>query len=494
MDNMQRMKELIPLLTEAAKAYYQEDREIMSNFEYDKLYDELAALEAKTGITLAGSPTVSVGYEALEELPKEAHETPMLSLDKTKDIEALRQFMGEHKTLLSWKLDGLTIVLTYRDGKLLKAVTRGNGTVGEVITNNARVFKNIPLQIGYKGELVLRGEAIITYSDFERINAQIEDIDARYKNPRNLCSGSVRQLNNEITAKRNVNFYAFSLVKAEGVDFKNSREQQFLWLKEQGFEVDLVDIDRNGKIDLEHLRELLRRDTILVSVCLVDSELGTIQPVSEIAEILRDYPDCRLHVDATQAMGKIPVCLDGIDTLSFTPHKFYGLNGSGILYKKKDLILEPLIHGGHSTTIYRSGTPALSLAAAAKCALSDAISHQKERYETVSGYNRFLREELSKIPGVSINSPEDAVPHILNVSVKGIRGTRMQQALNEKGICVSVKSACAVEGTPSKAVYAVCRDRNRAMNSFRISLSHLTTKKELDTFLQVFLECCKERE
>ena len=199
-------------------------------------------------------------------------------------------------------------------------------------------------------------------------------------------------------------------------------------------------------------------------------------------------------MDATQAMGKIPVCLDGIDTLSFTPHKFYGLNGSGILYKKKDLILEPLIHGGHSTTIYRSGTPALSLAAAAKCALSDAISHQKERYETVSGYNRFLREELSKIPGVSINSPEDAVPHILNVSVKGIRGTRMQQALNEKGICVSVKSACAVEGTPSKAVYAVCRDRNRAMNSFRISLSHLTTKKELDTFLQAFLECCKERE
>ena len=265
-------------------------------------------------------------------------------------------------------------------------------------------------------------------------------------------------------------------------------------LQEQGYEIDLVDIRRDGTIDLEHLKELLRPDTIAVAVTLVDSELGTIQPVSEIAEILRDFPGCRLHVDATQAMGKIPVCLDGIDTLSFTPHKFYGLNGSGILYKKKDLILEPLIHGGHSTTIYRSGTPALSLAAAAKCALSDAISHQKERYETVSGYNRFLREELSKIPGVSINSPEDAVPHILNVSVKGIRGTRMQQALNEKGICVSVKSACAVEGTPSKAVYAVCRDRNRAMNSFRISLSHLTTKKELDTFLQVFLECCKERE
>ena len=233
MDKMQRMKELIPMLTEAAKAYYQEDREIMSNFEYDRLYDELVKLEEETGVTLAGSPTVSVGYASLEELPKEAHESPMLSLDKTKDRETLRQFVGEHKTLLSWKLDGLTIVLTYRNGKLEKAVTRGNGTVGEVITNNARVFKNIPLQIGYQGELVLRGEAIITYSDFEKINRQIEDVDARYKNPRNLCSGSVRQLNNEITARRNVHFYAFSLVKAEDVDFQNSREQQFLWLKEQ---------------------------------------------------------------------------------------------------------------------------------------------------------------------------------------------------------------------------------------------------------------------
>lgn len=237
MDARKRMKELIPILTQAAKAYYQEDREIMSNLEYDKLYDELVKLEEETGITLAGSPTMLVGYEALEELPKEAHETPMLSLDKTKDREALRSFIGTHKTLLSWKLDGLTIVLTYREGKLEKAVTRGNGIIGEVITNNARVFRNIPLQIQHKGTLVLRGEAIITYSDFEKINAQIEDVDARYKNPRNLCSGSVRQLNNEITAKRNVNFYAFSLVQAEGVDFKNSVEQQFLWLQNQGFDV-----------------------------------------------------------------------------------------------------------------------------------------------------------------------------------------------------------------------------------------------------------------
>ena len=237
MDKIERMKKLIPILQKAAKAYYQEDREIMSNFEYDKLYDELEALETETGVTLAGSPTVSVGYEALEELPKEAHETPMLSLDKTKDVEALRDFVGDQKTLLSWKLDGLTIVLTYGDGKLQKAVTRGNGVVGEVITNNARVFKNIPLQISFKGELVLRGEAIITYSDFEKINEEIEDVDARYKNPRNLCSGSVRQLNNEITARRNVHFYAFSLVRAQGVDFQNSRKKQFQWLRNQGFDV-----------------------------------------------------------------------------------------------------------------------------------------------------------------------------------------------------------------------------------------------------------------
>ena len=237
MNKTERMKELIALLTEAGKAYYQEDREIMSNYEYDKLYDELVQLEKDTGITLAGSPTVEVGYEALDELPKEAHESPMLSLDKTKDREALRDFIGDQKALLSWKLDGLTIVLTYHNGTLQKAVTRGNGVVGEVITNNARVFQNIPLQISHKKELVLRGEAIITYSDFEKINAQIEDADARYKNPRNLCSGSVRQLNNEITARRNVKFIAFSLVRAEGVDFENSAKNQFEWLAGQGFDV-----------------------------------------------------------------------------------------------------------------------------------------------------------------------------------------------------------------------------------------------------------------
>jgi DNA ligase (NAD+) len=232
-----RMKELVQKLNEAAKAYYQEDREIMSNREYDALYDELEQAEKITGIVLADSPTVRVGYEAVDALPKETHESPMLSLDKTKDREVLRGFIGNHKTLLSWKMDGLTIVLTYENGELQKAVTRGNGIVGEVITNNARVFRNIPLKIAYQGRLVLRGEAIITYSDFERINNSIEDVDAKYKNPRNLCSGSVRQLNNQITAERNVRFYAFALVSAQDVDMHNSREFQMEWLRTQGFEV-----------------------------------------------------------------------------------------------------------------------------------------------------------------------------------------------------------------------------------------------------------------
>ena len=236
-NKMQRMKELIPILVQAAKAYYQEDREIMSNFEYDRLYDELASLERETGVILSGSPTQQVGYQVLEELPKETHESPMLSLDKTKSVEDLAEWLGDQKGLLSWKMDGLTIVLTYRGGELSKAVTRGNGEIGEVITPNARTFVNIPLRIAYQGELTLRGEAIIRYSDFTRINEEIEDVDAKYKNPRNLCSGSVRQLNSRITAERSVRFEAFALVRADGVDFKNSRKEQFEWLKTQGFEV-----------------------------------------------------------------------------------------------------------------------------------------------------------------------------------------------------------------------------------------------------------------
>ena len=254
-----RMKELVKILNQASKAYYAENREIMSNFEYDKLYDELEALEAETGVVLAGSPTVTVGYGSVKELPKQAHEKPMLSLGKTKSREELQDWLLDKEALLSWKLDGLTIVLTYKDGKLANAVTRGNGEVGEVVTENARFFVNLPLQIGFKGELILRGEAVISYSDFEKINAEIGDADAKYKNPRNLCSGSVRQLNNEVTAQRNVQLFAFALVKAEGVDFHNSRKQEFEFLQSQGFNV--VDY------------KVVNRDTILEAIDAFEEQI-----------------------------------------------------------------------------------------------------------------------------------------------------------------------------------------------------------------------------
>ena len=257
----ERMQELIKILNEASKAYYAEDREIMSNFEYDRLYEELEGLEKETGIVLSGSPTVSVGYESVEELPKERHESPMLSLGKTKSREELKDWLQGKEAILSWKLDGLTVVLTYRNGALFKAVTRGNGEIGEVITGNARTFKNIPLNIAFKGELVLRGEAVITYSDFEKINEEIPEAEAKYKNPRNLCSGSVRQLNNEITAKRNVRFYAFTLVSAGDVDFHNSREEQFRFLEKQGFEV------------VE--RKMVTPDTILSAISEFENKIPT---------------------------------------------------------------------------------------------------------------------------------------------------------------------------------------------------------------------------
>lgn len=290
-DKKKRMQELIALLNEAGKAYYQGATEIMSNFQYDKLYDELAELEKELNVTLSNSPTVNVGYEVLSELPKERHEKPMLSLDKTKEVSSLKEFLGNQKAVISWKLDGLTIVLTYRDGELQKAVTRGNGEVGEVITNNAKVFKNIPLHISYKEELVLRGEAVIGYKDFERINEEIEDADAKYKNPRNLCSGSVRQLNNEITAKRNVRFFAFSLVKAEGVDFKNSRNEQMRWLSQQGF--DVVEHEEVTSADIEEKVEMFahkieKNDFPSDGLVLVYDDIAYGQSLGTTAKFPRD--------------------------------------------------------------------------------------------------------------------------------------------------------------------------------------------------------------
>ena len=237
MDKKKRIKELVEILNKAAKSYYVDAVEIMPNIEYDKLYDELLELEKETNVVLSNSPTQNVGYEIAGELPKKAHESPMLSLDKTKSVEDLREWLGDNKALLSWKMDGLTIVLTYRDGELAEAVTRGNGTIGEVITNNAKNFQNIPLKIEFKGELILRGEAIIKYSDFKRINDAIEDAAAKYKNPRNLCSGSVRQLNPAVTKSRMVYCNIFNVVKADGIDFENSKAKQFEWVKSEGFDV-----------------------------------------------------------------------------------------------------------------------------------------------------------------------------------------------------------------------------------------------------------------
>ena len=237
MDKRKRIKELVEILNKAAKSYYVDAVEIMPNIEYDKLYDELVSLEKETNVVLSNSPTQNVGYETASELPKKAHESPMLSLDKTKSVAELEDWLGDNKALLSWKMDGLTIVLTYRGGELVEAVTRGNGIIGEVITNNAKNFQNVPLRIEYKGELILRGEAIIKYSDFKRINDSITDADARYKNPRNLCSGSVRQLNPAVTRERKVYFNVFNVVRADNIDFENSKAKQFEWAKNEGFDV-----------------------------------------------------------------------------------------------------------------------------------------------------------------------------------------------------------------------------------------------------------------
>ena len=263
-------------------------------------------------------------------------------------------------------------------------------------------------------------------------------------------------------------------------------------LQEQGYEIDLLDLKQDGTVDLEHLKDLLRPDTICVAVTLVDSELGVVQPVQEIAAILKAYPHCHLHVDATQAVGKIPVSFEGVDTMSLTAHKFYGLNGIGLLVKRRNLALEPLIHGGESTTIYRSGTPTVALASSLACALDFAVIDLPGRVDHVAKLNAELRAALSTYPLVRINSPEHTIPHVLNLSVRNVKGTVFQRELDAKGVCVSVKSACSSDGLPSRAVFAVSRDRRNALSSWRISLSHLTTEDEIKAFLQAFDVCYRE--
>ena len=263
------------------------------------------------------------------------------------------------------------------------------------------------------------------------------------------------------------------------------------YLKEQGYEIDIVNIKNDGTIDLEHLKSLLRNDTILVSVCFVDSEVGTVQPIQEIVNVLKDYPNCFLHVDSTQAIGKINVDFSGVDLISFAPHKFNGLNGFGALLKKKDIVLEPLINGGASTSLYRSGTPVIGQICALEKALELTYENFDERYKYVSKLNQKLRDELSKYKDVSINTISNENPFILNISVTGTKAVEFKNKLEEYGVCVSIKSACTVTITPSRIVMSMTHDRKIAFASWRISLSHLVEEEEIDRFLEIFDECYK---
>ena len=360
-NEMNRMKELVSLLNSASKAYYAQDTEIMSNFEYDRLYDELVALEEKTGVILANSPTGNVGYEAVDELPKDRHEQPMLSLSKTKSREELRDWLNGKEALLSWKLDGLTVVLHYESGRLAKAVTRGNGEVGEVVTNNAKVFRNVPLTIPYQGELVVRGEAVISYSDFEKINSRIEDEEGKYKNPRNLCSGSVRQLNNEVTASRNVHFYAYSLVKSENVDFANSRQKQFSFLAKQGFDV------------VEY--KLVSPDTIMDAIAYFENKIQTYDIPSDGLVMLYEDIAYGQSLGRTAKFPRDSIAFKWADELRETTLKEMEWSASRTGLINPVAIFEPVELEG--TTVSRASVHNISIVRGLKLGLGDRITVYK---------------------------------------------------------------------------------------------------------------------
>lgn len=389
-ENIERIKYLVDLLNRASRAYYAQDREIMSNLEYDRLYEELQDLETRTGVVLSGSPTVSVGYEAVDELPKERHASPMLSLDKTKDREALRDWLQGNKGIISWKLDGLTIVLTYREGELVKAVTRGNGEIGEVITNNARTFVNLPLKIAFQGELVLRGEAVISYADFEKINSGIEDVEARYKNPRNLCSGSVRQLNNEITAGRNVRLYAFSLVSAEGADFHNSRKAQFDFLQEQGFQV------------VEHY--LVGEENILETLEGFEGKIGSYDIPSD--GLVLTYEDIAYgqSLGRTAKFPRHSIAFKWADELRETTLKEIEWSASRTGLINPIAVFEPVELEG--TTVSRASVHNISILRGLRLGLGDRITVYKANMiipqiaENLTGADRTEEEEMVEIPQV----------------------------------------------------------------------------------------------
>ena len=360
-NKLDRMKELVFLLSSASKAYYAQDTEIMSNYEYDRLYDELVELENITGVTLANSPTGSVGYEAVEELSKDRHDQPMLSLSKTKSREELREWLNGREALLSWKLDGLTVVLHYLDGKLTKAVTRGNGEVGEVVTNNARVFKNVPLTIPHRGELVVRGEAVISYSEFEKINSRIEDAEAKYKNPRNLCSGSVRQLNNEITASRNVLFYAYSLIRADGVDFANSRKAQFDFLEKQGFDI------------VEY--RLVNPDTIMDDITYFEDKIQTYDIPSDGLVVLYEDIAYGQSLGRTAKFPRDSIAFKWADELRETTLREMEWSASRTGLINPVAIFEPVELEG--TTVSRASVHNISIVRGLKLGIGDRITVYK---------------------------------------------------------------------------------------------------------------------
>ena len=377
-----RIRDLVEKLNEASRAYYAQDREIMSNHEYDTLYDELVCLEKETGVILSNSPTVNVGYEAVDELPKERHESAMLSLGKTKSREELQDWLQDQSAVLSWKLDGLTIVLTYHEGKLAKAVTRGNGEIGEVITNNARTFKNLPLSIAFKGQLVLRGEAVIGYEDFEKINRQMPETAEKYKNPRNLCSGSVRQLNNEITAKRNVRFFAFALVNAEGLDFHNSRSAQFDFLKEQGFEV------------VEH--ELVNRDTILSAVESFEEKIETYDIPSD--GLVVSYEDLKYSASLgrTAKFPRDSIAFKWADELRETTLKEIVWSASRTGLINPVAIFEPVELEG--TTVSRASVHNISILRGLKLGLGDRITVYKANMIIPQIHENLTESDSVEIP------------------------------------------------------------------------------------------------
>lgn len=391
-EKTERIKYLVEVLNEASKAYYAEDREIMSNREYDALYDELVSLEAETGMVLANSPTVNVGYEAVEELPKERHETPMLSLDKTKSREALRDWLEGHPGVLSWKLDGLTIVLTYREGKLEKAVTRGNGEIGEVITNNARTFVNLPLSIPFKGELVLRGEAVIRYSDFEKINAEIEEEEAKYKNPRNLCSGSVRQLNNEITARRQVRFYAFSLVSTENEAEKiDSVEKQFRFLEAQGFET------------VEHY--LVTEENILDTLEAFEKKIEDYDVPSDGLVLTYDNIAYGQSLGRTAKFPRNSIAFKWADELRETTLKEIEWSASRTGLINPVAIFEPVELEG--TTVSRASVHNISILRGLRLAPGDRITVYKANMIIPQIAENLTAEEMSAETGAEVENCQD---------------------------------------------------------------------------------------